>query len=196
MKRIVEFIKTSVIGGFFVILPVALILFLLVELAEIVILITEPVTEHLPIETLGGIEVATLVAILLILAACFVTGLAMRTQIGIRFGELIERFGLNRLPGYTLLKSLTQSFSGIKEGSTFSVAVATIRDSDVLCFIVEEHDNGDFTVFVPTAPAPTIGTVYCLKREKVRKLDVPMGKAAECIMHWGIGSKELFAQPS
>jgi len=194
MNRILEFVKTSVIGGFFVMLPVALILFLLVELAEIVILITEPVTEHLPIETLGGIEVATLVAILLILAACFVTGLAMRTQIGIRFGELVERFGLNRLPGYTLLKSLTQSFSGVQEG--FAVAVATIHDSDVLGFIVEEHDNGDFTVFVPTAPTPTIGTVYCLKPEKVRKLDGPMSEAVNCIMQWGIGSKALFAQPS
>ena len=196
MKRIVEFIKTSVIGGFFVILPVALILFLLVELAEIVILITEPVTEHLPIETLGGIEVATLVAIVLILGACFVTGLAMRTQIGVRFGELVERFGLNRLPGYTLLKSLTQSFSGVQDGSAFAVAVATIRDSDVLGFIIEEHDNGDFTVFVPAAPTPTIGTVYCLKPEKVRKLDVPMSEAVNCIMQWGIGSKALFAQPS
>ncbi len=196
MKRIVEFVKTTAIGGFFVMLPVALVLFLLLELVGIAVLITEPVTENLPVETLGGIEIATVVAVLLILAACFVTGLAMRTQIGVLLGQLIERFGLNRIPGYTLLKSLTWSFAGIQEGTTFSVAVATIRDSDVLGFIVEEHDNGDFTVFVPTAPTPTIGTVYCLKREKVRKLDVSMGKAAECIMHWGIGSKALFAKPS
>jgi len=196
MKRIVEFVKTTAIGGFFVMLPVALVLFLLLELVGIAVLITEPVTENLPVETLGGIEIATVVAVLLILAACFVTGLAMRTQIGVLLGQLIERFGLNRIPGYTLLKSLTWSFAGIQEGTTFSVAVATIRDSDVLGFIVEEHDNGDFTVFVPTAPTPTIGTVYCLKREKVRKLDVSMGKAVECIMHWGIGSKALFAKPS
>lgn len=196
MKRIVEFIKTTVIGGLFVMLPVALILFLVVELVGMVGLITEPVTEHLPVETLGGIEIATVVALLLILAACFVTGLAMRTQIGVRLGQLIERFGLNRIPGYTLLKSLTWSFAGVQEGSTFSVAVATIRDSEVLGFIIEEHDNGDFTVFVPTAPTPTIGTVYCLKREKVRKLDVSMATAAECIMHWGIGSKALFANAS
>ena len=196
MKRIVEFIKTGVIGGFLVMLPVALILFLVVELVKIVVLITEPVTEHLPVETLGGIEVATVAALLLILAACFVTGLVARTQIGVRSGELIERLGLNRLPGYTLLKSLTRGFSSDKEASAFSAAVATIRDSDVLAFIVEEHDNGDYTVFVPTAPTPTIGTIYCLKREKVRKLDVSMAAAVECIMHWGIGSKSLFAKPS
>ena len=80
--------------------------------------------------------------------------------------------------------------SSLKAG----VAVATIRDSDMLAFIVEEHDNGDFTVFVPSAPTPTIGSVHCMRPEKVRKLDVPMSAAVNSLMQWGIGSKELFAQ--
>ncbi len=45
------------------------------------------------------------------------------------------------------------------EGSTISVVIATIRDCEVLAFIVEEHDNGDYTVFVPTAPTPPLGRV-------------------------------------
>jgi len=67
---------------------------------------------------------------------------------------------------------------------------------EVLAFIVEEHDNGDYTVFVPTAPTPTIGTIYFLKREKVRKLDVPMAAGVDCIMQWGVGSKSLLAKAS
>jgi len=118
----------------------------------------------------------------------------MRTQIGVRSRELVERIGLNRLPGYTLVKSLTQSFAGGKEDSIVSVAIATIRDGEVLAFIVEEHDNGDYTVFVPTAPTPTIGTIYFLKREKVRKLDVPIAAGVDCIMQWGVGSKSLLAR--
>lgn len=196
MNRIVEFFKTTIVGGLFVILPVALVLFLLIELVGVVLLITSPVTKLLPVETLGGIEIATLIAILLILATCFITGLIMRTQIGVRSRELVERIGLNRLPGYTLLKSLTQSFAGAMEGSTISVAIATIRDCEVLAFIVEEHDNGDYTVFVPTAPTPTIGTIYFLKQEKVRKLDVPMAAGVDCIMQWGVGSKSLLAKAS
>ncbi len=196
MNRIVEFFKTTIVGGLFVILPVALVLFLLIELVGVVLLITSPVTKLLPVETLGGIEIATLIAILLILATCFITGLIMRTQIGVRSRELVERIGLNRLPGYTLVKSLTQSFAGAMEGSTISVAIATIRDCEVLAFIVEEHDNGDYTVFVPTAPTPTIGTIYFLKREKVRKLDVPMAAGVDCIMQWGVGSKSLLAKAS
>ena len=196
MNRILGFFKTTVIGGFFVILPVALVIFLLMELVGVVLLLTSPVTKLLPVKTLGGIELATLMAIILILAICFITGLIMRTQIGIRFRELAERIGLNRLPGYTLVKSLTQSFAGTKDGSTISAAIATVRDGEVLAFIVEEHDSGDFTVFVPTAPTPTIGTIYFLNQQKVRKLDVPITEAVDCIMHWGIGSKALLAKGS
>ena len=166
------------------------------ELVGVVLLLTSPVTKLLPVETLGGIELATLMAIILILAFCFITGLIMRTQIGIRFRKFAERIGLNRLPGYTLVKSLTQSFAGTKDGSTISAAIATIRDGEVLAFIVEEHDSGDFTVFVPTAPTPTIGTIYFLNQQKVRKLDVPITEAVDCIMHWGIGSKALLAKGS
>ncbi len=196
MNQILGYFKTTVIGGFFVILPVALVIFLLMELVGVVLLLTSPVTELLPVETLGGIELATLIAIILILAICFITGLIMRTQIGIRSREFAERIGLNRLPGYTLVKSLTQSFAGAKDGSIISVAIATIRDGDVLAFIVEEHDSGDYTVFVPTAPTPTIGTIYFLNQQKVRKLDVPITEAVDCIMHWGIGSKALLVKGS
>ena len=144
----------------------------------------------------SGIEIATLIAILLILATCFITGLIMRTQIGVRSRKLVERIGLNRLPGYTLVKSLTQSFAGAMEGSTISVAIAANRDCEVLAFIVEEHDNGDYTGFVPNAPTPTIGTIYFLKREKVRQLDVPMAAGVDCIMQRGVGSKSLLAKAS
>jgi len=55
MNRIGELFKTTVIGGFFVILPVALVIFLLMELVGMVLLITSPVTKLLPVESLGGI---------------------------------------------------------------------------------------------------------------------------------------------
>ena len=81
--------------------------------------------------------------------------------------------------------------SAANENSTISVAIATIRDYEVFAFIVEKHENGDYTVFVPTAPTPTMGTIYFLKWEKIRKLDVPLAAGVDCIMQWGVGSKSL-----
>jgi len=59
-------------------------------------------------------------------------------------------------------------------------------------FIVEEHDNGSFTVLVPFAPTPTIGLIYHLAADRVRKADTTMGDAVNCVMQWGVDSKRLF----
>ncbi len=47
-------------------------------------LTTSPVTNLLPVESLEGLRIATLIAIVLIAGICFVAGLIMRTRIGIR----------------------------------------------------------------------------------------------------------------
>ncbi len=96
----------------------------------------------------------------------------MRTRIGTRSGELIERAVLSRMPGYPILKTLSRSLFGVQEGCTFSVAAVSLRDSEVLTlgFNIEEHEYGDLTVFVPSAPTPSIGSIPYVKRERVCRL--------------------------
>jgi len=36
---------------------------------------------------------------------------------------------------------------------------------------MEENDNGSMTVFVPSSPAITVGTVYIVKRSRVTILE-------------------------
>lgn len=57
---------------------------------------------------------------------------------------------------------------------------------------MDQHDDGGFTVLVPTAPTPSLGVLYYAPRERVRLLDVPLGTAVSSVMHWAIDSKALF----
>jgi len=66
-------------------------------------------------------------------------------------------------------------------------------DTRVLAFIVEEHDSGDVTVFVPAAPTPAMGTIHILPRERIRKLDASMAEIANCLADYGIGVGKLLA---
>ena len=50
---------------------------------------------------------------------------------------------------------------------------AEIEDALVPAFIVEELDDGRFTVFVPSVPTPFAGAVYILSRERVHLVDIP-----------------------
>ena len=51
----------------------------------------------------------------------------------------------------------------------------------VPAFIVEELDDGRYTVFVPSVPTPLAGAVYILERARVHPLDVPFTQAIQSI---------------
>ena len=71
--------------------------------------------------------------------------------------------------------------------------LAEIEDALVPAFIVEELDDGRFTVFVPSIPTPLAGAVYILSRERVHLVDIPFSEAIKSISRWGSGSKNLVA---
>ena len=98
-----------------------------------------------------------------------------------------------RLPGYGLLRSLTQRLAGDGEERTWQPALAELEDALVPAFIIEELDDGRFTVFVPSVPTPFAGAVYVIERARVHILDIPFTKAISSISRWGSGSKELVA---
>ena len=105
----------------------------------------------------------------------------------------VEGALLNRLPGYQLLKTVSQRLGGMEDGTLFSAALADLHGTEAraFVFIVEDHDDGRYTVLVPNAPTPNVGTLYVLPSERVTRLSAPAGSAVNCFMQWGIGSKRL-----
>jgi uncharacterized membrane protein len=65
-----------------------------------------------------------------------------------------------------------------------------VEDALVAAFIIEELEDGRFTVFVPSIPTPLAGAVYILSAERVHPLNVPFTKAIKTISRWGSGSKD------
>lgn len=98
-----------------------------------------------------------------------------------------------RLPGYSLLRSLTQRVAGGSRGKEWKPAFAEIQDGLVPAFVVEELDDGRFTVFVPSIPTPLAGAVYILDRSRVHLLDIPFTDAVKSISRWGSGSRDMVA---
>jgi uncharacterized membrane protein len=193
MNRAASFVTTTITGGFFVVLPIVLVVFLIVEAMGMLLALLEPIAQRLPGHGLIGLGIPQLLALFIIVGACFVTGLVISTRVGTRARERLEDIVLQRLPAYGILKSLTQQFAGTAQGGEFAPALARIHGPGAwsLCFIVEEHDGGAYTVFVPTSPTPTVGFVYRVERDGVRRLDASMGAAVNCAMRWGIGLRNL-----
>ena len=97
------------------------------------------------------------------------------------------------MPGYALFRSLTQRLAGKDEESVWKPALAEIEEALVPAFIIEELEDGRFTVFVPSVPTPFAGAVYILSSERVHPLNIPFTQAIKSVSRWGSGSKELVA---
>ena len=107
--------------------------------------------------------------------------------------EQLEVVFFERLPGYGVLRGLTQRLAGDSKGKAWQPALVEIEDGLVPAFIIEEIQGGRFTVFVPSVPTPMAGAVYILDRERVHIVDIAFSEAIRSISRWGSGTNEMVA---
>jgi uncharacterized membrane protein len=185
MKKAGQVIMTALVSGVLVIVPVYLAILLLLKGMQSVAGLTRPVAMLLP----SWVPAETVVSLILVLVACIFVGAAVRTSTGRAIQARIERVFFERIPGYALFRSLTQRLAGQGEANVWKPALAEIEDALVPAFIIEEFDDGRFTVFVPSIPTPLAGAVYILDRARVHPLD----EAVKAVSRWGAGAKDLVA---
>jgi len=190
MKLAKEFFFNAVVGGMLVVLPIYLAILLLLKGMQAVGGLVRPLAALLP----DSWPAEDVLSLLLLLAVCFVVGLLVRTTAGRAAREQIEKTLFGKLPGYSLVRSLTQRLAGTSEENVWQPALAEVEDALVPAFIVEELDDGRYTVLVPSIPTPLAGAVYILSRERVHKVDVPFTQAVRSISQWGAGAKDLVAR--
>jgi uncharacterized membrane protein len=186
MGGALDFIKTTVIGGLLVIVPVVAVLGFAAKMIATLLATLQPIASRLP----GGPIVRDLASLVLVIALCFLAGLIARTTLGAGLRRAADRW-LERVPGFALVRSLVRRVAGEEEGTRFQVALAEIEDALVPAFLIEEHDDGSYTVFVPAVPTPMAGAIYILPRERVHPVDVPFATAIQCFTRWGEGTGEL-----
>ncbi len=189
MKRALVFVATSLAAGLLIVLPLYLSILLLLRAMGSVAGLVRPIAALLP----DGWQAGNILALLLVLAVCLLVGVAVRTPVGRKSRERIERSLFERIPGYALLRSLTLQMAGKGDEKAWQPALVEIEEALVLAFIIEELEDGQYTVFVPSVPTPLAGAVYVLSRERVHPLDVPFTQAIKSVSRWGLGSKELVA---
>jgi len=189
MKQFVEFVVKAFVTGLLILVPVYLSVLLLLKAMQSVVDLVKPFAMLLP----EWFPAEHVLSLLLVLIVCFLIGAAVRTPAGRVMGERIEKSLFERIPGYALFRSLTQRMAGKDEENVWKPALAEIEEALVPAFIIEELEDGRFTVFVPSVPTPFAGAVYVLTPDRVHAVDVPFTHALRSVSRWGSGSKELVA---
>jgi uncharacterized membrane protein len=189
MKQFREFVVNTLVGGLLVVAPIYVAVMLLLKGMQSLVGFVRPFAMLLP----EWFPAENVLSLLLVLTVCFLIGVAVRTKAGRAIRERIEKSLFERLPGYSLFRSLTERLAGESHENVWRPALAEIEEALVPAFIIEELEDGRFTVFVPSVPTPFAGAVYVLSRERVHPVDVPFTQAIKSVSRWGSGSKDLVA---
>jgi uncharacterized membrane protein len=188
-KHFRQFVVKELVAGVLLILPIYLTILLLLKAMKSVGGFVHPLSRLLP----KWFPAEPVVSFLVVLMICFLVGISMGTSLGQAVRSRIEHSFLQKIPGYEMFQGMTRQLAGESQDRTWKPALAEIEEALVPAFIVEELDDGRFTVFVPSVPTPMAGTVYILTPERVHPLDVPFTQAIKAVTRWGLGSRELVA---
>src|SRR5690606_15030866 len=161
--------------------------------------LSELLTSWTPITRL----LADVLGIVIILIACFLIGLLIRTRVGSWLHKLMEEWLSRVAPGYTTIREVVMQFLG-GEGNTALLKGQVCRaylmgraaGVSVTGVVTATHTNGDYTVYVPTAPIPTSGFVYHLGAECVELLPhIGVEAAMRTVIACGSGSQIISDPP-
>jgi uncharacterized membrane protein len=189
MKQTLVFVGKACLSGLLIVVPIYLAVLLVLKGLQSVGGLVGPFARLLP-EWFPAEKALSLLVVLLI---CFLIGVAVRARAGRVMRERLEDTVFERIPGYALLRSLTQRVAGDTHDNVWQPALAEIEDALVPAFIIEAFEDGRYTVFVPSIPTPFAGAVYILERTRVHPLEVPFTDAVKVVSRWGAGAKALVA---
>jgi len=185
---LLTFIRTTILGGIFFLLPLIVIVFIFSKALAIVRTITIPLAEAMPVEFIGGIPVGRILAWMVVLSVCFLAGLIARVRRFNLLGRWLDQNILSEVPGYSFMKEMGVNIAGLKSDYTRTPVMVEIGPVWQLGFLIEKINEELSAVFLPGAPSPTSGKVIFVEQHKLKTLDIPQKDVMKIMSKMGIGA--------
>lgn len=182
---------TTLIGGAVFLLPLIVVLTVLGKGMALMAGVAQPVAAMFPNRQVGGVALASLVALLLLLLLCYGAGLLARAALGRALSASFEDRLQTLYPRYTIIKGMTQAFGVDGVQSSLKAVLVSFDDQQVFAVEVERVADGRVVVFLPGAPDPWSGSVAIVSQERVTGLPVDIGALHRSLKSIGHGGAAL-----
>ena len=188
-----NFLKTTFLGGLFILLPLMLLWMGLKEIAGLLVEMATPMADLFPASVFDNLPAPGAVAVTLIVGTSFILGLAARSAWLSSIGRGIENSVLNNIPMYSMLKIIS---SALIDTDKSDVCPAIIRDGSGggdPCYVMEKHKDGRATVLVPWSPASFAGSVRVVQQSDLEFLGCSIDEYSRSLSQMGVGVEKCIA---
>ena len=191
MTRSLKPLTTTLIGGVVFLLPLVVLLYVLGQGLALAAHAVQPLVALLPFQHVGGIALASLAALALVLLLCFGAGLLARAAVGQAFSERFENRLQTLYPRYSVIKAMSQGLHGALGKRVLKPVMASFDDHQLIAFDMERLDDGRVVLYLPGAPDAWSGSVLLVSADRVQPLDIDPAELAKALQGLGLGLAAL-----
>lgn len=196
MRGVAGFVKTTVIGGLFFLIPLVVLLLILAKAYDVMKAIAHPLSSYLKVDSVSGVAFANLLAVVLVIALCFLAGLLARSSWMRRLVGRFERRVMQKVPLYQMVKTTVESVLPLHREQGLQPVLVEFDDCSQLGLEVERQAGGQVVVYLPGSPNPWSGSVLLTVADRVKPLPVTMLATMHSLQQLGKGANALMAAPA
>jgi uncharacterized membrane protein len=190
-----NFIKTALLGGLFILLPLMLLWLGLMEIGGLLAALATPIADLFvvglfPEGAFDNLATPGVVALVVIVGMSFILGLLAKSAWISAMGRRIEGSVLNKVPMYRMLKIIS---SALIDTDTSDVCSALVRDGSgggEPCYVIEKHQDGRATVMLPWSPASFAGSIRVVQQSDLEFLNCSIDEFSRSLSLMGVGVED------
>jgi uncharacterized membrane protein len=186
-------LTTTLIGGVVFLLPLVVVLAVVGHALQIAIQAVSPLVQALPQGHVAGIAVATVAAVLLLVALCYGAGVLARAALGRRLSTSFEDKLTTVYPRYHVIKAMSQGLHGAIGQQLLRPVLVGFDEQQQIGYDIERLADGRAVVFVPGAPDAWSGSVLLVDAGRLQPLAIDPTALARALQGMGRGLGALLS---
>ena len=186
----VKFLKTTLIGGIVFMVPIIIFIAIIGKAIKLTNKLAAPVSALIPVDAVGNIAVADLLAPLIILLICFLAGLAAKSTLARKSVSNLESRVFSKIPVYGFVKSKIDAIVQPEEAEGLEPVLVRFDDYWQIALEVERIPGGKVTIYLPGAPDPWSGSVCYVTEDRIQPLELTLLPVFRTLRGLGKGSNE------
>lgn len=189
LRSLVQFVRTTFVGGVVFLIPFLVIALLVGQALDILRQLARPLERVAPRWVEFGPTLQLTFAALGLLLLAFLAGVFARTRPGQSLVGWVESSVLGALPQFSFARGVAESLEAGEEKGR--VVLVPLDAGQALGFLFEDPVDGLYPVFLPDAPQWTTGTVIFVEEAKLRHIDMTMLEATRLLKRMGAEERGL-----
>jgi len=193
-----KFLKTTLLGGLFILLPLMLLWVGLKEIGGLLETMAAPIADLIadlfPPGMFDNLTAPGVIALLLIIGSSLILGLAAKSAWLSSIGRKFDHSVLDKVPMYRMLKVISSSLVDTDSGDVSPALVADASGGGDPCYVIEEHEDGRATVLLPWSPASFAGSIKVVQQSDLQYLSCSLDEFSRSLSQIGVGVEECLNQ--